>query len=52
MDFYRAVSFRTLLGLGSMRLGPTYRSLYDRGWVHRGPTLKRWLWEDRIGRAF
>lgn len=33
--FYRAVSFRTLLGLGSIRLGPTYRSIYDRDWVHR-----------------
>ena len=33
--FYRAVSFRTLLGLGSIRLGPTYRSLYDRDWIHR-----------------
>lgn len=33
--FYRAVSFRTLLGLGSLRLGPTYRSLYDGDWVHR-----------------
>lgn len=33
--FYRAVSFRTLLGLGSIRLGPTYRSLYDRDWLHR-----------------
>lgn len=33
--FYRAVSFRTLLGLGSIRLGPTYRSLYDRHWLHR-----------------
>lgn len=26
--FYRALSFRTLLQLGSLRLGPTYRSLY------------------------
>jgi len=26
--FYRAMSFRSLLGLGSVRLGPTYRSLY------------------------
>jgi transposase-like protein len=28
--FHRALSFRTLLGLGSVRLGPTYRSLYHR----------------------
>lgn len=28
--FYRAVSFRTLLGLGLQRTGPTYRQLYDR----------------------
>jgi hypothetical protein len=32
--FYRAVSFRTLLGLGINRTGPTYRGLYDRDWVH------------------
>lgn len=28
--FHRALSFRTLLGLGSVRLAPTYRSLYHR----------------------
>lgn len=28
--FHRALSFRTLLGLGAVRLGPTYRSLYNR----------------------
>lgn len=33
--FYRALSFRTLLGLGSVRLGPTYRGLYDGDWIHR-----------------
>jgi hypothetical protein len=33
--FYRAVSFRTLLGLGSIHVGPTYRSLYDGDWIHR-----------------
>ena len=32
--FYRAVSFRTLLGLGVHRVGPTYRSLYDGDGVH------------------
>lgn len=33
--FYRAVSFRTLLGLGAHRTGPTYRGLYNRDWQHR-----------------
>ncbi len=34
--FYRAVSFRTLLGLGAAHhTGPTYRGLYDGDWVHR-----------------
>ena len=33
--FYRAVSFRTLLGLGVHRVGPTYRGLYDGDWVHQ-----------------
>lgn len=33
--FYRALSFRTLLGLGAHNTGPTYRGLYDRDWVHR-----------------
>lgn len=33
--FYRAVSFRTLLGLGVHNIGPTYRGLYDGDWVHR-----------------
>ena len=28
--FYRPMSFRTLLGLGIHRTGPTYRGLYDR----------------------
>jgi hypothetical protein len=37
--FYRAVSFRTLLGLGVHRTGPTYRGLYDREWVHRDHPL-------------
>jgi hypothetical protein len=32
--FYRALSFRTLLGLGAHNAGPTYRGLYDRDWVH------------------
>lgn len=27
--FYRSGSFRTLLGLGTLRAGPTYRELYD-----------------------
>lgn len=31
--FYRAMSFRTLLGLGIRRSGPTYREVYDRDWV-------------------
>jgi len=31
--FYRALSFRTLLGLGVHRVGPTYRGLYDGDWV-------------------
>ena len=34
--FYRAVSFRTLLGLGAANhTCPTYRGLYDCEWVHR-----------------
>jgi hypothetical protein len=33
--FYRALSFRTLLGLGAHNTGPTYRGLYDRAWIHR-----------------
>ena len=32
--FHRAVSFRTLLGLGSIHVGPTYRSLYDGDQLH------------------
>ena len=32
--FYRPVSFRTLLWLGTHHTGPTYRGLYDGGWVH------------------
>ena len=31
--FSRAVSFQTLLGLGTLRVGPTYRELY--GVTHR-----------------
>jgi hypothetical protein len=33
--FYRAVSFRTRLGLGTYRTGPTCRELSDRDWQHR-----------------
>lgn len=32
--FYRPMSFRTLLGLGLHRTGPTYRGLYDRESAH------------------
>jgi hypothetical protein len=32
--FYRALSFRTLLGLGTHNAGPTYRGLYHRDWIH------------------
>lgn len=32
--FYRPVSFRTLLWLGTQHTGPTYRELYDGDWVH------------------
>lgn len=32
--FYRALSFRKLLGLGVCHTGPTYRGLYDGDWVH------------------
>jgi len=32
--FYRPVSFRTLLWLGTHNPGPTYRGLYDGDWVH------------------
>ena len=28
--FYRSVSFRTLLGLGTLQVGPTYREIYSR----------------------
>jgi len=37
--FYRAKSFRTLLGLGVHRIGPTYRGLYDRDWVQRDNSI-------------
>lgn len=33
--FYRAVSFRTLLGLGTVQEGPTYEGLYRGEWAHR-----------------
>ena len=32
--FYRAVSFRTLLGLGGQHTGPTYNGLYNGDWTH------------------
>jgi hypothetical protein len=28
--FYRSISFRTLLGLGTLQVGPTYREVYSR----------------------
>ncbi len=41
-QFYRALSFRTLLGLGAHNTGPTYGGLYDRDWVYReNPPGKR-----------
>jgi hypothetical protein len=47
--FYRAVSFRTLLGLGVHRAGPTYRELYDGEWMHQdNPPAEA---EDSHGRA-
>ena len=38
--FYRAVSFRTLLGLGIQNAGPTYSELYAGGWERRDKSTR------------
>jgi hypothetical protein len=35
--FYPMTSFASVLGIGTVNAGPTYRTLYDGDWTHPNP---------------